>query len=114
MWCRLSSKVISKPGDDDFVCFDLGHKAVAGENPIGNRVRFPEIPDAEFIQQSEEHLVIQSREKAASIRVGDAFLGIPWHICPTVALYNEATIVRDGAATGEIWKIPARGRRITV
>jgi D-serine deaminase-like pyridoxal phosphate-dependent protein len=105
----LLARVVSKPGPNR-LCVDLGHKAVAAENPHP-RVRFIELPDAPAISQSEEHLVIET-PRAAEFAVGDTLHGIPRHVCPTVALYNEATVVRNGAAV-EAWAI-ARGRKLTI
>lgn len=105
----LLARVISKPGANR-LCLDLGHKSVAAENPHP-RVRFIELPDAPAVSQSEEHLVIET-PRAAEFSVGDALHGIPRHVCPTVALYNEATVVRGGAAVGT-WAI-ARARRLSV
>jgi D-serine deaminase-like pyridoxal phosphate-dependent protein len=68
------------------------------------------LPDAKQISHSEEHLVIDTA-RAAEFRVGDCLFGVPRHICPTVALYSEATVVRDGRA-GEVWRITARERRL--
>jgi D-serine deaminase-like pyridoxal phosphate-dependent protein len=106
----LLTRVISKPGPTR-LCLDLGHKAVAAENPHP-RVRLLELPDAEAVTHSEEHLVIET-PRAAEFAVGDALHGIPRHVCPTVALYSEATVVRAGAAV-ERWPITARARRITI
>jgi D-serine deaminase-like pyridoxal phosphate-dependent protein len=106
----LLTRVVSKPGTNR-LCLDLGHKAVAAENPHP-RVRFLELPDAKAISQSEEHLVIET-PRAGEFRVGDTLHGIPLHICPTVALHSEATVVRGGAAV-ERWPILARARRLTV
>lgn len=108
----LLARVLSKPGDGR-VCLELGHKAVAAENPLGNRVRFPALPDAVPVSQSEEHLVLET-SRASSLAVGDPVYGIPWHICPTVALHQEAVVIREGRMTGERWEIRARNRRITV
>ncbi|MCB1231774.1 MAG: D-TA family PLP-dependent enzyme [Verrucomicrobiae bacterium] len=108
----LLTRVISKPGSGR-LCLELGHKAVSGENPIGSRVRFPLLPDAKPIMQSEEHLVVET-SAADRYAVGDPILGIPWHICPTVALHQEAVVVRDGRATGERWRVVARDRRISI
>jgi D-serine deaminase-like pyridoxal phosphate-dependent protein len=47
------------------------------------------------------------------LHVGDVLYGMPWHVCPTVALYSEAVIVRDGRAVDR-WPIRARARRLTV
>jgi D-serine deaminase-like pyridoxal phosphate-dependent protein len=106
----LLTRVVSKPGPNR-LCLDLGHKAVAAENPHP-RVRLLELPDAPAISQSEEHLVIET-PRAGEFSVGDALHGIPRHICPTVALYSEATVVRGGAAVDR-WPILARARRLTV
>jgi len=106
----LLTRVISKPGPNR-LCLDLGHKAVAAENPHP-RVRFLELPDAVAITHSEEHLVIET-PRAAEFAVGDTLHGVPRHVCPTVALYSEATVVRLGMAE-ERWPIAARARRLTV
>lgn len=108
----LLTRVLSKPGTGR-ICLELGHKAVAGENPIENRVRFPDLPDARPISQSEEHLVVETG-KADELSVGDVLYGIPWHVCPTVALHQEAVVIREGKATGERWQVRARDRRITI
>jgi D-serine deaminase-like pyridoxal phosphate-dependent protein len=106
----LLTRIVSKPGPNR-LCLDLGHKAVAAENPHP-RVRLLELPEAVAISQSEEHLVVET-PRAAEFAVGTALHGIPRHICPTVALYSEATVVREGRAA-ETWPILARARRITV
>jgi D-serine deaminase-like pyridoxal phosphate-dependent protein len=104
------TRVVSKPGPNR-LCLDLGHKAIASENPAP-RVQFPNIPDAVAIAHSEEHLVIETA-RADSFAPGDWTFGIPRHICPTVALYSEATVVSNGRAT-ETWRITARERRLTI
>lgn len=106
----LLTRVISHPGPD-LACLDLGHKAVSAENPIANRVRFPELAIREFVSQSEEHLVIAT-ESGSRPEIGATLRGIPYHVCPSVALYDEAQILRDGELTGETWSIPARRRRL--
>jgi D-serine deaminase-like pyridoxal phosphate-dependent protein len=103
------TRVASVPAQDR-LCLDLGHKAIAAENPHP-RVRF-DLPDAAPVMHSEEHLVI-STAHAAAYAVGNALFGIPRHICPTVALYAEAVVIRGGRAV-ERWKITARDRRLTI
>ena len=39
--------------------------------------------------------------------------GVPVHICPTVALYDEAMVVENNYVI-EAWKVAARGRKISV
>lgn len=106
----LLTRVVSKPGPGRLT-LDLGHKAVAAENPHP-RVRLIEIPEATFAMQSEEHLVIETPH-ADRFVIGQVLHGIPRHICPTVALHNEAVVVSGGAVVDR-WPITARGRRITV
>jgi D-serine deaminase-like pyridoxal phosphate-dependent protein len=108
----LITRVVSHPGEGR-ICVDLGHKSVAAENVLATRVRFPALPEVTFIGQSEEHLVLEVADQA-SLPPGTLLIGIPIHVCPTVALHQEAIIVRNGAATGEAWPIGARNRRITI
>lgn len=108
----LLTRVVSHPGAGR-LCLDLGHKAVAAENPIDRRVRIREIPGATFLSQSEEHLVV-GVEDASAWPVGTPLVGVTKHVCPTVALHQEALVLRDGRLTGEAWRIEARDRRITV
>ncbi len=102
----LLTRVISKPAPG-LLCFDLGHKAVASEMPHP-RARLLGVEVDAFVSQSEEHLVVQSSQ-ASTVSVGDAFLAIPKHICPTVALHNKAIVVTNGAAAGS-WTVGARDR----
>lgn len=106
----LVTRVVSKPGGHR-LCLDLGHKAVAAENPHP-RVRLLGLDDATAVGHSEEHLVVETSH-APHLDVGGVIYGIPWHICPTVALHSEAVVVEDGRVTGR-WPIAARARRITV
>jgi len=104
------TRVVSKPGPN-LLCLDLGHKAIASENPPP-RVSLLNLADARAVTHNEEHLVIETA-KAGTYKVGDPLLGIPWHICPTVALYSEAVVIQNGKAE-TAWKIVARDRRLTV
>ena len=103
------TRVVSKPGPG-LLCLDLGHKAIAAENPHP-RVQFLNDPGAQAVTHSEEHLVIETKA-AASSRVGDCWYGIPRHICPTVALYAEAVAIQNGAGEKR-WKIEARSRHLS-
>jgi D-serine deaminase-like pyridoxal phosphate-dependent protein len=106
----LLTRVVSKPGANR-LCLDLGHKAVASEMPHP-RVQFPNLTDAKFVAHNEEHLVVET-EHAGAFKVGDCVYGIPWHICPTVALHSEAVVVENGKATAR-WRVAARERRLTI
>jgi len=104
----LVTRVISKPGPGR-LCLDLGHKAVASEMPHP-RVIFPALPDAKGVTHSEEHLVIETA-RAAEFAVGAVLYGLPWHVCPTVALHDRVHVVRDGRIA-ETWTVTARARRL--
>ena len=105
------SRIISLPNETT-ICADLGHKSVASENPLNNRVYFINAPGLIVIGQSEEHLVLQAN-KDHHYKTGDVLYGIPVHVCPTCALYERALIVEDGKVTSE-WKIIARDRKIVL
>ena len=103
------TRVISRRSDTR-LCLDLGHKSIAPENELSRRVFFLNGPDLKPIGQSEEHLVV---ETAGSHPVGDVFYGVPYHVCPTIALYDRAYTIEDGRVTGH-WKNIARDRTLTV
>lgn len=106
----LLARVISKP-QSDLLCLDLGYKAVASES-APPRVRFFGLEHAEPVNHSEEHLVLKTPD-AVNYSLGSLLYGIPHHVCPTVALHQEAWIVEAGIATGT-WPVTARNRRLTV
>lgn len=106
----LFSRVISRPTSNR-LCLDLGHKAVASEMPHP-RVIFPAIPDAKAVGHNEEHLVLET-ERASEFPVGTAVYGLPWHICPTVALHDRVQVVKGGRMTDN-WTVTARARRLSV
>jgi len=105
----LLSRVVSKP-NSDLICLDLGYKSVSSEKPLSERVYFPSMPDAKFISQSEEHLVLKTNIHPM-IQVGDSYLGIPYHICPTVALYESIEKIENGKWIGSSLNL-ARNRKI--
>jgi D-serine deaminase-like pyridoxal phosphate-dependent protein len=104
------TRVVSKPSRN-ILCLDLGHKAIASESPHP-RVELLGLPDARAIGHSEEHLTIET-ERADDFPVGTPLYGIPWHICPTVALHQEAVVIKNGRAE-ERWQVTARARAITI
>lgn len=106
----LLTRVISRPAANR-LCLDLGHKAVASEMSPP-RVVFPELPDASAVMHSEEHLVVATAH-AARFPVGSALYGIPWHICPTVALHDRVGVVR-GRRLVDYWPVVARARRLSI
>ncbi|MEL6675245.1 MAG: D-TA family PLP-dependent enzyme [Bacteroidota bacterium] len=107
----IYTRIISRPAPG-IVCLDMGHKAIAPENPLTHRIRFLDFPVEEFKGQSEEHLVLQVPAWSDTY-VGQGVYGIPWHICPTVALHHQAYIIR-GHQVEESWEVVARKRMLTI
>jgi D-threonine aldolase len=106
----LITRVISKIGDK-LITLDLGHKAVAAETPLP-RVKFMDHPEIIPVSQSEEHMVAQVPDNS-NYQFGEVFYGIPGHICPTCALYQEAVVVENNKWT-TFWKVIARDRFINL
>lgn len=105
------SRVISKPAQG-IIATDMGHKAVSSENPIHTRIRFLNLENYELLSQSEEHGVIRV-DNWDDIKVGDVLYGVPFHVCPTVNLYDEAYVISENESK-EIWNVEGRKRRISL
>jgi D-serine deaminase-like pyridoxal phosphate-dependent protein len=104
-------RVISLPTETK-ICLDLGHKSVSAENEISKRVYFLNAPELVMISQSEEHLVADAG-KDHKYKIGDVLYGLPYHICPTVALYERVITIEENKISGN-WKNIARDRKITI
>jgi D-serine deaminase-like pyridoxal phosphate-dependent protein len=109
----ILTRVVSKPAPG-IITIDLGHKAVAAENPIENRFRLLNLNSYTVTGQSEEHGVLEvPADIWETISIGDVYYALPYHICPSVALHDYASVIEDGEVTQE-WKIVARNRRLTI
>ena len=106
----VMTRVISKPSHN-LLCTDLGHKAIAADKPIP-RVHFLNLPEAEHIGHSEEHMVLQVDDNS-KYEIGMVLYGVPVHICPTCALHEEAHVVRNNEVVDQ-WSVVSRKRKITV
>jgi D-threonine aldolase len=109
------TRVISLRGETR-LCLDLGHKSISAENEITKRVGFLNGSGLTPVGQSEEHLVVETNVETGPSRnfaIGDVFYGIPYHICPTVALYERAFFVEYGRV-GADWPNIARDRKLSV
>jgi D-threonine aldolase len=105
------TRVISLRGETR-LCLDLGHKSISAENEITKRVAFLNGPGLTPVGQSEEHLVVETGP-SRNFEIGDVFFGVPYHICPTVALYERAFVVENGKV-GADWRNVARDRKLSV
>ncbi|MDA0752230.1 MAG: D-TA family PLP-dependent enzyme [Verrucomicrobia bacterium] len=101
-------RVISKPTPNT-LCLDLGHKAIASEMSPP-RIAFFNLEAGSFVSHSEEHLVVSSPQ-ASRLKVGSILYGVPWHVCPTVALHQQLHVVENHQATST-WEVVARNRTI--
>jgi D-serine deaminase-like pyridoxal phosphate-dependent protein len=106
----LATRVISKL-DAHTYCLDLGHKSVASESPFP-RVEFLHAKAFEQIGHSEEHLVLKSKDPDV-LSPGELLLAYPYHICPTVALYDHVNVVQKGQLVDQ-WRVIARDRKINI
>ena len=88
------TRVASIPREG-LVCVDLGHKAIASESGLDKRVSFLNAPGLEAISHSEEHLVLQITD-GATYQAGDLLYGVPFHVCPTIALHDKVTVISNG------------------
>ena len=94
------------------ICLDLGHKSIASENLLNRRVYFLNAGDLVPVSHSEEHLVMET-VTPHHYHVGDIFYGMPYHVCPTCALYDTAYVIENGQVKEE-WKMIARNRKILI
>ena len=91
---------------------DVGHKSCAADQPAGDRLFFPTIPDAKEINQTEEHCVIESH-RCNELSIGAPLIAIPKHACPTSAVHQYANVVAHGQIVDR-WEIAARDRKLTI
>jgi D-threonine aldolase len=101
------SRVISLP-EKGKICLDLGHKSIAAENDISKRAYFLNAPSLKLLGQSEEHGIAETGESDKYIP-GDVLYVLPYHVCPTVALFDHMVTV-ENHLTGGNWIVEARKR----
>lgn len=105
------ARVVSKP-KSDVICVDLGHKAIASENSLPDRVSFLNGKNLKPVGHSEEHMVLQV-EDGKEYNVGDVLYGVPYHVCPTVALHDRPAVAENNMVV-KYWETLSRNRRITI
>ncbi|GAB2691027.1 D-TA family PLP-dependent enzyme [Mucilaginibacter koreensis] len=105
------SRVVSVPAPNKLT-LDVGHKSIASESELSKRIHFINAPNLKLTGHSEEHLMAETPE-VHNYKVGDVLYGIPYHVCPTVALYERAYTVENGELAGE-WPTTARDRKINL
>jgi D-serine deaminase-like pyridoxal phosphate-dependent protein len=104
--------IISKPTKRTF-CIDIGYKAVSSENPIDKRLVILNDENLIPISHSEEHLVIENKGEN-EYQIGDIIYAEPYHVCPTVALYDNVQAVNKKHQIYADWSVGARTRKINI
>jgi D-serine deaminase-like pyridoxal phosphate-dependent protein len=107
----LLTRVVSRPSSDR-ITLDVGNKAVAADPPVGQRLAFPDLPEAREVLHNEEHLVLET-PLADRFQPGDELLAIPRHICPTSALHKHVWVIQNGNVVDR-WEVTARDRCLTI
>lgn len=104
--------IISKPTRNTF-CVDIGYKAVSSENPIDKRLVVLNDENLFPTTHSEEHLIIENKGDN-EYEIGDIIYAEPYHVCPTVALYDNLQVVNKKNKIYTQWPVGARGRKNTI
>ncbi len=108
----LVGTIISKPTNSTF-CIDIGYKAVSSENPIDKRLVILNDENLIPTSHSEEHLIIENRGQN-EYQIGDIIYAIPYHICPTCALYDTVQVINKAYQICDQWNVAARNRKINI
>ncbi len=105
----LVGRVLSRP-EGGRVTLDLGIKSLCPDQP--RRAEVYGLVGAEMRLHNEEHYVLEP-ERPCDWPVGRVVYAVPYHICPTVALYDEVYVAREGQVVGR-WPVEARRRALEV
>jgi len=99
------ARVMDRPGQDRVV-LDLGHKRWAIDS--GPLESFS-LEGLEVLGTSEEHTVLRASGAAGKLRIGDWLLLVPRHVCPTVNLWEDFSMIGPRGEV-EIASSPVDGR----
>ena len=80
-------------------------------DPCKAGTSLPDLTSTTHAGASLPHLTLRTTD-APDFKVGDCLYGIPRHICPTVALYDRAHVIRGGKLADQ-WQVTARARKLT-
>lgn len=102
------ARVVSHPAKGYFT-IDCGYKAVSAEQICPGVLT--DLPHARPEFQSEEHWTFSMEKGYEKERpsIGQVVYVVPWHICPTTALYHQAIVVSSQKAE-TVWPVSARNR----
>ncbi|AQX06719.1 alanine racemase [Elizabethkingia meningoseptica] len=108
----LVGTIISKPSENT-LCVDLGYKSVASENSLDKRLTILNDENLIPVSHSEEHLVLENTGDK-QYRIGELIYAVPYHICPTCALYDTVQVVNSQHEIYDEWTVLARKRKINI
>ncbi|MFJ4028607.1 D-TA family PLP-dependent enzyme [Paenarthrobacter sp. NPDC089989] len=93
------------------VVVDAGSKILGSDRPdwASGYGRLPEFPEARITALSEHHATVLWPESEQLPELGQRLRVIPNHVCLTMNLVDEVSVVRGGAVV-DTWKVAARGR----
>ncbi|MEO3940742.1 D-TA family PLP-dependent enzyme [Paenarthrobacter nicotinovorans] len=93
------------------VVLDSGSKILGSDRPdwATGFARLPEYPEAKVTALSEHHATVVWPDSSELPPLGTRLLVIPNHVCLTMNLVDQVTVVRGGAVV-EQWAVAARGR----
>jgi D-serine deaminase-like pyridoxal phosphate-dependent protein len=104
--------IISKPASNT-LCIDIGYKSVASENPLDKRLTILNDENLIPIAHSEEHLVLENRGEK-DFAIGETIYALPYHVCPTCALYESVQVVNKQGNISAQWYVLARNKKISI
>jgi D-serine deaminase-like pyridoxal phosphate-dependent protein len=104
--------VISKPTAKT-ICIDIGYKSVASESPLDKRLAILNDEKLIPIAHSEEHLVLENKGEE-DYPIGTTIYALPYHVCPTCALYESVQVVNEEHNIYDQWMVMARNKKITI
>lgn len=108
----LVGTVISKPTPNT-LCIDIGYKSVASENTLDKRLTILNDDKLIPISHSEEHLVLENTGNK-QYNIGNTIYAIPYHICPTCALYETVQVINSQQDIYVQWNVIARNKKISI
>lgn len=103
--------VISRPAQDRPVV-DAGSKTLSTDGPWEPGRGFGYLasdPSTRVASVWEEHGVLDLRDNARGLRLGDRVSIVPNHVCTAINLHDRIVGVHDDRIEN-VWKVAARGR----
>jgi D-serine deaminase-like pyridoxal phosphate-dependent protein len=105
---NILTTVVDRP-QPGLALVDGGSKTFSSDkNPEGISASLADGRDLHITRLSEEHGFATGTE-ADSLRIGERLRWVPAHVCPTVNLTDELTVIRNDEVVDR-WRVAARGK----